>query len=263
MGYQINLKKQPVSIAIPLDFVGPQPSHFGANPAVKTPMVSGDFVGDTTLGGSCNADEITMNPHCNGTHTESISHVINELICPADVVKQPMVLACLITVEPTSEAGNEVYEPALKAQDKVLTKEMFTVVRKTLHKNIKALIIRTLPNTNSKFSNQYGKDVQPAFFTNDAMLWLVDNTQIEHLLVDMPSIDRLHDDGKLSNHRIFWNIEAGSHESSEEQYRNKTITEMIYVPNDVEDGEYLLNLQLPRLNLNAVPSNPVLYRIAN
>ena len=35
---------------------------------------------------------------------------------------------------------------------------------------------------------------------------------INHLLVDLPSIDRIYDEGKLANHRIFWNVEPGSFE---------------------------------------------------
>jgi hypothetical protein len=38
-----------------------------------------------------------------------------------------------------------------------------------------------------------------------------------------------------------------------------TITELIYVPEGVEDGLYLLNLQVPNLRTDAVLSRPVLY----
>ncbi len=226
-------------------------------------MISGEFIGDTKQGGSCNADEVTFNPHCNGTHTESISHVINQLFAPADVVTNPLMRAMLITVDPITHSISDSYQPPIEPGDQLICKHHLTGVCKKLHSNIKALIIRSLPNTESKFSHQYGADIRPAFFSNEAMQWLVKETGIEHLLVDLPSVDRLHDDGKLSNHRIFWNIEPGSHESSEEHYHHKTITEMVYVPNGVTDGEYLLNLQLPRLNLNAVPSNPVLFSLEN
>ncbi len=260
---RVNLKKAPVSIAIPLNFNGPQPNHFGANEACAKPMQAGDFIGDTTQGGSCNAQEITLNPHCNGTHTESISHVIDDLIAPHEAVKQPLMMAHLITLEATSHVTMDSYQPSIEPGDKVICKYQLTAVTKSLHKGVKALIIRTLPNTGSKATHRYGQDIHPAFFSNEAMQWLVNETQIDHLLVDLPSVDRLHDDGLLSNHRLFWNIEPGSHQLTENQYQHKTITEMVYVPNEIQDGAYLLNLQLPRLNLNAVPSNPVLYEMLN
>lgn len=261
MSVRINLNKPPASIAIAMQFDGPQPNHFGANEASAVPMRSGSFIGDTTQGGSCNAQEITFNPHCNGTHTESISHVINELIAPHEVLLQPLMRAELITLEATSHVSKDSYQPPLEPGDKLICKHQLTAVKERLHRGVKALIIRTLPNTESKFTHRYGEDIHPAFFSNEAMQWLVEQTQVEHLLVDLPSVDRLHDDGLLSNHRLFWNIQPGSHQSAENQFRHKTITEMIYVSNAIKDGSYVLNLQLPRLNLNAVPSNPMLYQL--
>lgn len=260
MTIRINPDQTPVSIAIALDFDGPQPNHFGAQPATARPMQSGSFIGDTTQGGSCNAEEIQINPHCHGTHTESLSHVIDRLLPPHEVLKQPLMRALLVTVEPQAQV-QEAYQPPLEMADKVITKDMLTAVSKGLHNGVKALIIRTLPNQEDKKTHQYGNPIQPPFLTNKAMQWLLEATSIEHLLVDFPSVDRLHDEGLLSNHRLFWNIAPGSHDFSPQQLQHKTITEMVYVPASVVDGEYILNLQLPRLNLNAVPSNPLLYAI--
>jgi hypothetical protein len=83
-----------------------------------------------------------------------------------------------------------------------------------------------------------------------------------HLLVDLPSIDRLYDDGKLSNHRLFWNVEPGSFELNTATRINSTITELIYVPEFVIDGEYMLNLQIAPFNADASPSRPVIFKIA-
>lgn len=261
MGRRVKLNQAPRSIAIPLLFDGPQPSHFGAAAATAKPMQAGSFIGDTTQGGSCNAPEVSFNPHCNGTHTESISHVVDELLAPHEVVTQPLMTALLVTLEPVTHVSMDSYQPPIEPGDKVLCKYQLTAVKNHLHKGVKALIIRTLPNSAAKLTHQYGQDIHPAFFSNEAMRWLAEETQVEHLLVDLPSVDRLHDDGVLSNHRLFWNIAPGDHQLSDAQHQHKTITEMVYVPNEIKDGEYLLNLQLPRMNLNAVPSNPVLYEV--
>ena len=81
---------------------------------------------------------------------------------------------------------------------------------------------------------------------------------VKHLLVDMPSVDRLFDDGILSAHNIFW-------ETKEKKLNvnslNKTITEMIFVPNNIKDGKYLLNLQFAPFVADAAPSRPILYKI--
>ena len=49
---------------------------------------------------------------------------------------------------------------------------------------------------------QYSINPAP-FFTNDAIKYL-SSLNIQHLIVDIPSIDRMNDNGILGNHRIFW-----------------------------------------------------------
>jgi arylformamidase len=121
-----------------------------------------------------------------------------------------------------------------------------------------ALIVRTLPNDESKLSRVYDESKIPPYFAADAMEWIVELGPA-HLLVDMPSIDRLYDDGKLANHRIFWNVVRGSREVSAATRIKSTITELIYVPDHVPDGEYLLNLQIAPWDADAAPSRPILF----
>jgi hypothetical protein len=79
--------------------------------------------------------------------------------------------------------------------------------------------------------------------------------------VDVPSIDRTFDAGKLSNHRIFWSVEAGEFELSKASLIRNTITEMIFVPNVVEDAAYILNLQIAAFSADASPSRPRLFKV--
>src|ERR1700685_3525749 len=73
-----------VSLAIPLRFNGPQPNFFGVAPAQAKPTQSGDFVGDISKGGSCNVQSYSFTPHCNGTHTECIGHMVSEKVSVAE-----------------------------------------------------------------------------------------------------------------------------------------------------------------------------------
>ena len=249
-----------ISLAIPLLFNGPQPNHFGAEEASAQAMHSGDFIGDVNRGGSCNAEQVTINPHCNGTHTETIGHIIddnNQTLAPYQVIQSPLVTACVLTVQPHyNYQGNDSYTPAISPNDAIICHNMLSCVSQSLQ-GVKALIIRTLPNNVSKKKRQYGADNEPPFFTHEAMQWLVEETDIDHLLVDMPSIDKMYDGGLLSNHRIFWQVDQSGQWLNGDQ-SHKTITEMIYVPDTVKDGLYTLNLQVAAWQLNAVPSNPVL-----
>ena len=95
------------------------------------------------------------------------------------------------------------------------------------------------------------------FFSIEAISYLV-SLGVKHLLVDTPSVDRLFDDGYLTAHNIFWETEK---KKFNPKSRNKTITEMIYVADSINDGQYLLNLQIPPFISDAAPSRPILYSI--
>jgi hypothetical protein len=121
-----------------------------------------------------------------------------------------------------------------------------------------ALVVRTLPNAESKLDRRYDESSIPPYFDTEAMELIV-AAGYEHLLVDLPSIDRLYDNGRLTNHRIFWNVEAGSFDVGSRTRRHSTITEMIYVPDGVDDGKYLLNLQIAPFATDAAPSRPLIF----
>jgi kynurenine formamidase len=98
---------------------------------------------------------------------------------------------------------------------------------------------------------------KPPFFSIEAMEYIV-SLGVTHLLVDIPSVDRLFDDGNLTAHNIFWDTKLKKYNQST---KSKTITEMIYVPDSISDGSYLLNLQIPAFLSDAAPSRPILYAL--
>ena len=102
----------------------------------------------------------------------------------------------------------------------------------------------------SKINKQY-TNTNPAFLTEEAALYL-HQQNINHLLIDLPSIDREVDDGKLLAHHAFWQYPLNTQ-------IQRTVTEMIYVPNHIFDGTYILNLQIASFENDASPSKPVLY----
>ncbi len=236
-------------ISIPLKFNGRQPNAYGVAPASANACEYGELVGDTRRGGSCNFESITFIPHCNGTHTECVGHITNERISIRDFLLDVLMPALLVSVEPEEQGEDVIISTNLlkNAGVRPLAAECGS----------DALIVRTLPNDDSKLTRQYAENNIPPYFTTEAIQFIVE-CGFKHLLVDLPSIDRLFDEGKLSNHRIFWNVEPGSFELNPESRINSTITELIYVPNEVADGEYLLNLQIPSFESDAAPSRPIL-----
>lgn len=237
-----------VSLAVPLNFAGRQAAAFGAPPARAEVYRAGGFVGSVAEGGACNCETYTLTPHCNATHTECVGHLTEEKFFVCDVAL-PLLMTCLVvSVETLAETRDE-YHPRISPGDRVITADALSaaLARLGFQPPAAALAVRTR-------RERFG-DYSP-FFSNDAMR-LVRRCGFEHLLADFASVDKADDDGKLSNHRIFWDLPQDRRIESARS--NRTITEFIFIPEAVADGLYALNLQVAPFMADAAPSNPVLY----
>lgn len=243
-------------ISIPVRFDDVQLSVFGTPPATMKPLQAGDFTGAVARGGSCNCETYTVTPHCNGTHTECVGHITGRRIAVTDVLADSLLPAHVVTVTP-GEAGGDRYRPMPQAGDVLITRAMMEAVLAGVDPDfLAALVVRTRPNGDDKVVRDYNA-AMPAYFTHEAMAFIA-GLPVRHLLVDMPSVDRLADEGRLGNHRIFWGIEPEAREAAPVP---RTITELVYVPDAVADGKYLLNLQVAPFKADAAPSRPVLYEV--
>ena len=253
-----------VDLSIPLEFDGPQPNHFGAPPARARPLAAGGFVGDTRQGGSCNCDVLELTPHCNGTHTECVGHVTGERMSVAERAREPLLDALLVSVEtPAAEHCDETADPAPQPGDRLVTAAALRQAAARLARDGQppasdALVIRTLPNDPSKRHRRYEGPALPPFLSLEAVAWIVER-DVRHLLVDLPSIDRSHDEGRLAGHRAFWGLAPGATTAATAGRPEATITELIYVPDEVPDGRYGLSLQIAPFRLDAAPSRPLLF----
>jgi len=246
-------------ISIPLVFNGNQPNTYGVAHASSKAYQTDDFIGDTRKGGGCNFEQLVITPHCNGTHTECLGHITNKRFSIQEQLKDSLMPATLISVTPENAVNSvDSYKPDKEKEDVFISKDLLVKALLSVPKVFnKALVIRTLVNDDSKKARNY-MEHEPPFFSLEAMKYIVE-LGVEHLLIDIPSVDRSFDDGNLNAHHIFWNVEAGSHEAGSKIALQKTITEMIYVDDKIEDGSYLLNLQIAPFVSDASPSRPLLY----
>lgn len=253
--------KNPIDISIPLIFGGAQPNAFDVEPATAIACEAGHLIGDTRRGGSCNFEQLKLIPHCCGTHTECVGHLTRERISVQNALQDVFIPATLITIEPKNFIDTkDSYPIDLTAGDKLITiKSLETALATADESWLGALIVRTLPNDESKTRRNYMKK-PPPFFSTEAINFIAEKN-VKHLLIDTPSIDRTFDEGKLSNHRVFWNLSPEAFDSDSKTFLSKTITEMIFVPAAVADGKYLLNLQIAPFAADASPSRPILLKI--
>ena len=211
------------------------------NPIKMEAVRMGDWVGDVNEGGSVNFRTITFNPHAHGTHTECVGHISKEFYSVNNALKRFFFVAELVTILPI----------ALSNGDFVISGEQLEAAMDK-KSGAEAIVIRTLGNGPGKLHTNYS-NTNPPYLLKDAIEFL-NSKGIQHLLIDMPSIDRESDGGKLEAHHAFWHYPQNTDV-------NKTITEMIYVPNEISDGIYLLNLQIAPFENDASPSKPVLYKV--
>ncbi len=231
---------QPIDISIPLSDDKNCVSAWYVKPMEIEPVKADGWIGDVNQGGSVNFRNIKFNPHGNGTHTECVGHISKEFITINQCLKRFMFLAELITVLPKE----------LENGDFVITKQHLEDALE--NRKPEAIIIRTLSNGYGKLTAQYS-NTNPPYILKEAIEFL-NSIGVDHLLIDMPSIDREVDEGKLAAHHAFWQY-------PENTQLHKTITEFIYVNNEIIDGTYILNLQIASFENDASPSKPVLYKV--
>ena len=235
---KVDLSK-PLDISIPLSASTKNPiAWYLEQPEIK-PVKDGDWIAKVSEGSSVNFNNIAFNPHAHGTHTECIGHITPEFHSVNETLKTFFFLAEVISVVPET-----------LGDDLVISEKQ---IKHLLNgKTPEAIVIRTLPNTNSKKNRKYS-NTNWAYLLEEAAEYLK-QIGIKHLLIDLPSVDKEKDEGKLLAHKAFWNYPKAPRFEA-------TITEFIYVSNKIEDGSYLLNLQIASFHNDATPSKPVLYEI--
>ncbi|KQS46518.1 metal-dependent hydrolase [Flavobacterium sp. Leaf359] len=243
--FEVDFSK-PIDISITLTNTDENPIAWYIEKPVIEPVRFGHWVGKVSEGSSStNFNNIFFNPHGHGTHTECLGHITKEFYSINRHLKTFFFTAELVSVE-----------PELRGEDLVITKNQ---IEKALEgKFTEAIVIRTLPNPEEKLSRKYS-DTNPPYLDEKAAVFIRERG-IKHLLIDLPSVDKERDHGKLLAHKAFWNVK-NTHDLNDDARFDATITELIFVPDHVEDGSYLLNLQIASFENDASPSKPVLYKI--
>lgn len=199
------------------------------------PIRVGDFVGSVAAGSGANCEVIQFCAHGNGTHTECIGHITRERNSVNKLIQPGMLAACLISATPEKQGDDWVISAT-------------ALNNCGLHRT-PAIIIRT--NNISSIRGKNWSSSNPCYFEPAAIQRLVD-AGYQHILTDLPSIDREEDGGALASHHVWWQYPANPR-------MHASITELIVVPENTPDGLYLLNLQFAPIESDASPSRPVIY----
>ena len=235
---EVNISN-PIDISIPIDMNKGKVNAWGIDDPKIEPEKYEDYEVSVANGAIVNFNSIHFNPHSHITHTECVGHITKEVHSVNQHLKYFIFLAEVVTIAPLFHNGDFI----------IGVKQLKHALR---NKKRDAIVIRTLPNLEEKKSMKYF-NTNPTYLSEKAAIYLKEKG-IKHLLIDLPSVDKERDDGKLLSHNAFWNTGG-------ELRMDATITEFIYVPNTIEDGEYLLNLMIAPFENDATPSKPILYKI--
>ncbi|WP_181306745.1 cyclase family protein [Rufibacter sp. XAAS-G3-1] len=233
---------QPLDISLPLMPGNENVNCFWAEPVQVETITVGDFVGSVAQGGSTNYQRVHLTPHGNGTHTECYGHISPAPNATLDnCLHRFLFVAQLVSATPQPQDNGDLV---------ILLEDVLAQL--DVNDLPEALVLRTLPNLESKRTAQYS-GTNPTYL-EPALAEFLARHGVEHLLLDLPSVDREEDGGALLAHHAFWQYPYDTRTQA-------TITELIFVPDAVEDGWYLLQQQVTSLVLDASPSKPVLYAL--
>ena len=229
----------PVDLSVPINPINGLPRAWYKGPATAEPVRSHGWIGSVAEGGAVNFRDITFNPHAHGTHTETREH-IHDAFQPIDARarsgKLPFILpAFLLNCFPESRGDDWVVPiDALKAHEPALNtlRPLAMVLRCSTGD-----VLRDWSDSNPPY-------LQVGFAEHLCRLG------IEHLLLDLPSVDKEVDGGELRAHNAFFG--PATHPRS-----NATISELLCVPEGVQEGPGLLAMQVAPFVNDAAPSRPV------
>ena len=193
---EYNSRKITIDVSKPLDIsIAIDASRKNVNawylgePKIFPENIDGELV-KVSEGAVINFNNIHFNPHAHITHTECVGHIAEEVHSVNQNLKHYFFVSEVVTVAPESRGEDFV----------ISEKQLKTALR---NKKRDAIIIRTLPNLKDKKTMQYS-NTNPPYLLEEAAVYLREKG-IKHLLIDLPSVDKEKDDGKLLAHNAFWN----------------------------------------------------------
>ncbi|MGB1618174.1 MAG: cyclase family protein [Flavobacteriales bacterium] len=227
-----------VDLSVPVNPHSGLPRAWYRGPATAEPVRSDGWVGSVAEGGSVNFRDVTFNPHAHGTHTETREHVRDEFH-PIDALARSgtlpfLVSSLLIDAHPES-VGDDWIVPK-----SALTRHVPWM--KTHQPS--AVILRC---TNGDVQRDWSQTNPPYLEAGFAEELVV--LGVQHLLLDLPSVDREVDGGELRAHHAFFGPASAPREGA-------TISELLCVPEGLTAGPGLLAMQVAPFVHDAAPSRP-------
>ena len=244
-GHTWTASGSPIDLSLPVNPHSGLPRAWYRGPATAEPVRSDGWTGSISEGGSVNFRDVTFNPHAHGTHTETREHIRNAFH-PIDALARSGALpflmpALLVDAQPEqrSSANGDDWVVPMSALESAAPN-----VRRWAPN---ALLLRcTTGDVHRDWSNSNPPYLEAGFAEQLVELG------IEHLLIDLPSVDREVDGGVLRAHNTFFGDDPSTRP-------NATISELLSIPQGLTGGPGLLAMQVRPFVNDAAPSRPVFF----
>lgn len=228
---------QPTDLSIPIDPHTGLPRAWYRGAAQAIPVRADGWVGSVADGGSVNFRDITFNPHAHGTHTETREH-IHDAFQPIDALARSGQLPFL---QPAI-----LFDATPQPQGEDWVVEMREALPSTLRKwRPSAVILRCTEGP----SLMDWSNTNPPYLADGFAEVLVQHG-VQHLLLDLPSVDKEVDSGILRAHHAFFG-------PSDNPRVGCSISELLCVPKSLGEGPGLLAMQVAPFVNDAAPSRPL------
>ena len=254
-----------------------QTQAFGLPTAKSAPCAFGDFKLAVEHGSSVNCELVHFCAHGSGTHSECVGHITHRRLALRNCGPrcEDLIPSIVLSVTPVKfgESGDTYpgSDPEALVDDLVISRrnlqQAYDTLVDRLGSNIQAFCRGMLIRTNHAKTMKCSifTDTNPPFFTKEAIEWVC-NRNTEHILVDLPSVDREQCGPGLLAHSTFFGfspsggVDAKSDSKDDVAYAcRSTITELCHIPERAPDGTYMLALHVSPFDMDAAPSRPILY----
>ena len=240
-GHTWTASGKPHDLSVPVNPYTGLPRAWYKGPASAQPVRSSGWIGSVAEGGSVNFRDITFNPHAHGTHTETREHV-QDAFQPIDALARSgelpfLMTALLLDAQPESRGSDHVVPlSVIEAQQARIgqLRPMAVILRCTTG----AVLIDW-------------SDTNPPYLDDGFAEFLLEEG-VQHLLLDLPSVDREVDGGVLRAHHAFFGDGPTAR-------KDATISELLCVPKELIEGPGLLAMQVSPFINDAAPSRPVFF----
>ena len=242
-GHTWTASGSPIDLSVPVNPHSGLPRAWYKGPATAEPVRSDGWTGSVAEGGKVNFRDITFNPHAHGTHTETREH-IRDAFRPIDALARSGGLPFLMPAVLVDALPHQ--HPSEQGDDWIVSLDTLASTIEDIQRWAPtAILLRcTTGDVHRDWSNSNPPHLEAGFAER-----LVD-LGIEHLLIDLPSVDREIDGGVLRAHNAFFGSDPTTRP-------NATISELLCIPQGACAGLGLLAMQVSPFVNDAAPSRPV------